>query len=885
MRSASSDVPESANHVLLSVKDILTPRRATAKVTELRESFCRIQQQFGTLEARFAALEGSIGSRYSNNDMVTLQKSLLGTDSGAEDEPVGIQSGTSKPSALSRLHSRVHRVSTGKRIQEDKIVREVLAELSYPLTRDKQHFYLSNCPANLLPDEGLELEENRKRMTTVCGQSMDSLTGIINHRNKTTKQCIVEVFFDSSKEAIKAKREADKFLEAKRPESGEAILTYARPDETSEDQDDFYLWHFSGSDKFALREYLQSVVGENGPTPIHVEMFTDRERLYKPDRDKGKKPTPWDHDYRVVFENGEAMRRAKHFLDTADKKDCAVSYVPDPYTLGLVICFRTGGMPKELFQKLSFHCPDERDDHEPLKKSGYLVEEFEYARITSALTGEDRDRKDQERTGIKPGYLSFVANDDDLERHAELSHQEQGDIFYDLDEWETSKQGYARLITMNWWYQVLLLTLVFSSLAVMDMYSNFVFAGSLFNTDADENLRVNTNKRYNFLISFFGLEGYLIYCCWRQAQMDLQLQMAVLGDIIKPVKLKDRVILHFAGFAFQFLQIEGIIRDIPKTLHPFTSVQEKAAVKMDGARVFVIGWESEHMYRCDNNRGRHRQLPSIILGRLLLTAFKVHKALVTETWSDLLLCLSGVLFWPIQVYTFLNIIRDRREFFDDLRARSGPLKMSADDLNMTPDQAKMRLDNQQLAIWQLYQKHFPRFAKAHRTVYSLVLDCFPGSFWAAMGIFLGLNVFILLLHHVGVLVPSRVHCTWEQGKCIASKAAPAQVTMHELHGVPLDSLESLDVDGDGIFSSADLASLVSPDSYAASSRPAATRELGLLLQRGLAATAAAKDPLPDWASSWSRYLPRAAQEAAASSGSEHPAADALRGEQISVIKT
>merc|ERR1719235_3061874 len=103
------------------------------------------------------------------------------------------------------------------------------------------------------------------------------------------------------------------------------------------------------------------------------------------------------------------MRRAKHFLDTADKKDCAVSYVPDPYTLGLVICFRTGGMPKELFQKLSFHCPDEREDHEPLKKKGYLVEEFEYARITSALTGADRDRKDQERTGKGAGYLSFVA--------------------------------------------------------------------------------------------------------------------------------------------------------------------------------------------------------------------------------------------------------------------------------------------------------------------------------------------------------------------------------------------------------------------------------------------------------------------------------------------
>merc|ERR1712232_533401 len=105
-------------------------------------------------------------------------------------------------------------------------------------------------------------------------------------------------------------------------------------------------------------------------------------------------------------------------------------------------------------------------------------------------------------------------------------HSEKGDVFYDTTAWDAHTHGYARLLTQNWWYGVLLWTLLNTTLAIMDIYSNFVYVGNLFNEDGNQlQYSMNTDYRYNFLVSFLCLEVFIIGQAWRSSHRELKKQM------------------------------------------------------------------------------------------------------------------------------------------------------------------------------------------------------------------------------------------------------------------------------------------------------------------------------------------------------------------------
>merc|ERR1712139_179254 len=132
---------------------------------------------------------------------------------------------------------------------------------------------------------------------------------------------------------------------------------------------------------------------------------------------------------------------------------------------------------------------------------------------------------------------------------------------------------------------------------------------------------------------------------------------------------------------------------------------------------------------------------------------------------------------------------------------------------------------------------FPDVTDLHQ--YSRIRDATPRSFYNTLWLLALANVGVIALEQCGVLLVETNRQEAAEARLTSMTASP-----NAPEGV---SLASIDLDGDGFFSSRDVALLAA----SADERPAVTRELALLLQRGLAATAAANEPLPHWA----LYLP------------------------------
>lgn len=675
----------------------------------------------------------------------------------------------------------------------------VLCEMEYPLVNDHPVLYLSQLVDTMRPSD-IKFQyspshcENVNRLAEIFGDEfVKDFTESMMHNDDHDVGEYCKLIFTDPVAMRRAKMLARRSKQALK-------VTYAKPHAYTRRQSELFIRVIGQLDEEAPDFYLKMAFWRwrwSADAPIAIKFFGD--------------------EVRISFPNEEALRESRNRLaslnEAAVKPIFEVTYQPNPYTRHLVICNRTPQIPKELFQKLKFFWPGTES----------VVEDFEYAVKDATLNDKDLTAKLHQRSNEVP-QTPYA--------------QEKGDVFYDITQWESDTQAYARLITQNWWYGTLFWTLVNTTIALMDLYSNFVYAANLFGQDNGA-AKYNVDYRYNFLISFFGLEAYIYWTHWQESQKDLKLQMKSAGDLIQARTRGDRMLMRCASFFFYIVQVPCMVKDIIKTLHPFTNVQEKGAAKIYGARIFIIGFPNEHMYRCmDVGAGMQRQFPPIILSRFVLTLFKVVHAYHTRSWASIFLCLTGVVLWPMQMSSFLHLMNDRLALRDHLVQDAKTCDMEIDDMPNLLKQGTS-ISPKHRVILSIWQRFFPDVTNLCK--YRRLRDAFPAPFWIILTILILANLCIVGLTRAGILevkVPKVSKNVTE---------ASFSVAQHDL-------------DGDGLLSPIELAgALLATGQYPlfdADSRPQATRELALLLQRGLAATAAAKEPLPHWAA----YLPSASAE-------------------------
>lgn len=187
------------------------------------------------------------------------------------------------------------------------------------------------------------------------------------------------------------------------------------------------------------------------------------------------------------------------------------------------------------------------------------------------------------------------------------------------------------------------------------------------------------------------------------------------------------------------------------------------------------------MYRVKSASGFNQQFPPVLLSRLALTVLKVYYAYLETSWLAIFLCLTGVVLWPLQMRTFVDLIKDRRVVFENIRS-SAKQHFGKDPSCLKKKELDTLEENEELTTEQkLVLRHWGKHFRMHSTLnrYSLLTDSFSQPFWTVVLVLLVVNISIGVLQHRGVL-------TWKSR-------------------VPISSLLGADLNGDGMLSPTELA--------------------------------------------------------------------------------
>jgi len=278
------------------------------------------------------------------------------------------------------------------------------------------------------------------------------------------------------------------------------------------------------------------------------------------------------------------------------------------------------------------------------------------------------------------------------------------------------------------------------------------------------------------------------------------------GNIVRPKTRRDWFKLRFSAFVFYFVSIQKLVKDIVVALHPYTGQQQKGAAKLDGTRIFLIGYPSEQMYRVTSALGFNKQIPPVIFSRASLTLFKVYYAYSKQSWMSLTLCATGLVLLPIQILKFRSLMNDRKDVFEDIKEKVETVleNSSYKDSRDGAKGAAVTLSEMQAArdtIPKLksnvnsWSKHFPE--QKDLGMYKWIPDAFTKSLGKMIVVFFALNMGICGLEVYGVLHRG------SPGAVVTMASWPAQQEPQ----VTLSSILAADLDGDGLLSGADLASL------------------------------------------------------------------------------
>mmetsp|Transcript_31939 Transcript_31939/g.81033 ORF Transcript_31939/g.81033 Transcript_31939/m.81033 type:complete len:431 (+) Transcript_31939:143-1435(+) len=354
-----------------------------------------------------------------------------------------------------------------------------------------------------------------------------------------------------------------------------------------------------------------------------------------------------------------ATRERELLHDGAEQWQAGTEARIDPYTEDLVIVTRKD-IPLSVIQHLNFVNP---------KKHDSLVTEFEYGKAS-------------------------------------------GEIYYDIAERDNLEDdGYARLITLNWWYQALSQVMLNASLILLDLYSNFIFGFNLVSHHLA--LRVSLEVACFFPLLYVTLEGMTIHQAHQHTLQEWKYKTSAKTgncDLICSEHLSavDRHHAFYAMVLFQFIGLDSLVRDIVVWLHPFKSVQPFCAFKSDGHRCYVIGWANEYMFRCDSATRQHVLMITQVGVRLTLLIFKTTVAIRSWDLTSLGLCVPSLLLVVLRMRTIWSTIRDRQQLWMWLNREWSRVNDRIPSISGDPfKQESAQLEATQRVLTKQKSMHFP----------------------------------------------------------------------------------------------------------------------------------------------------------------------------------
>lgn len=306
----------------------------------------------------------------------------------------------------------------------------------------------------------------------------------------------------------------------------------------------------------------------------------------------------------------------------ADFTESAQDIQVDPFTKDLVICNRTT-IPRTLIQSFDFISD----------KS--LVTGFTYDIESGEIVEEDGEDDDEDDlvTEQYPGSTprgSVFANTGLRSSTVSVSRRRSVAKVY------SAKRAYIRLITTNWWYQQLMFTFTIVSLIVMGKNANVIFCACLLSEGYDSPMPLWPRRFVALGILFLecfqvGVFYKIALIEWRNKSKG-DSKVGGTGDLIvsKRLKAKDKNAPFWALVVFHILEIDILVKDLVKYVHPFKDKQPYAAFKADGHRAFMIGFRDSHSFQASRmNRPASTLLSQALIEAVclifkLLSAFKLH---------------------------------------------------------------------------------------------------------------------------------------------------------------------------------------------------------------------------------------------------------------------
>lgn len=224
---------------------------------------------------------------------------------------------------------------------------------------------------------------------------------------------------------------------------------------------------------------------------------------------------------------------------------------------------------------------------------------------------------------------------------------------------------YARLMTMNWWIELLLFTLLQAAIILSDMMANFIFCVNIWRNNGAQGALLPLEFRILFPLLFVVLDTNQFRICWNLAGNDVD-SLKTSGDWVDS-RMLDEGQAFIAMVVFYFLNVPQTVTEIVRILHPMKNKQPFAALKCDGHRCFVVGWPSKHAFRVSDYRGRDRTLPPFIWCKSVLTLFRLTVAFKTGDAVSAVTCIPGLLALMVQTYMLIVLVGNRREHWKWLK--------------------------------------------------------------------------------------------------------------------------------------------------------------------------------------------------------------------------
>jgi len=298
-----------------------------------------------------------------------------------------------------------------------------------------------------------------------------------------------------------------------------------------------------------------------------------------------------------------------------------------------------------------------------------LVESFHYNTSTGDVYGKGEvkaARKKEEARKRTKDKLPAGAPDTESETQP-MTELERDQLLLEKG-LQADDIEFATLVTLPSWYKQLFKCLRDVSLGVLDHYSNFLMVVGIL-TGSDETLRFFTTSRffcaYGWLGSIVLSLGAAYYSSkeeWKMTSGRSHADIPVMGSWFD----------HWHAFAalvcFNFFMVSGDVKNIPMTLHPWKSVQPYAAVKIDGARAYIIGHKSFALFKVMSRKGSFITMFMLQVMKTFMFAFKFYVALHIVSSTSAISLLTSLPSLMIGWATWLNLLWYRHKVHSDLTA-------------------------------------------------------------------------------------------------------------------------------------------------------------------------------------------------------------------------